>query len=79
MPRVAQRGLNIFLQLLDHARNFGILQTFLAKDLEPICYNKRGGKEGHSSSYFLEKYSYQLNENYDLKTISLALKSHIFS
>jgi hypothetical protein len=36
----------MFLQLLDQARYFGVLQPFLASNLEPIWYNEGEGKKG---------------------------------
>jgi hypothetical protein len=46
LSRVSWRILRMMLQLLDQARNFGVFQSFLANNLEPIWYNEGEGKNG---------------------------------
>jgi hypothetical protein len=46
VPIVPWRSWRMVLQLLDHERKFGVLQTFLENSLDPIWYNQGEGKEG---------------------------------
>jgi hypothetical protein len=46
IPRVPWRDRGIMLQLVEQARNFGVLQSFLTNNLEPIWNNEGEGEKG---------------------------------